>query len=610
MCGIIGYVGKKEAAPVILDGLKRLEYRGYDSAGIAVIGPGGFEIRRVEGKLSNLENLVAKEPVEGMTGIGHTRWATHGRPSETNAHPHRSGDIVIVHNGIIENYSELKKFLVGEGFEFSSETDTEVICHLIQYYFRSCNSTVEALKLAREKLEGAYSLVILNQKEPGEIYVAKKGSPLVIGEGDGEQLVASDIPALLPYTKEMIFLEDGDYAVLRSKGVEIHDAEGREVKRAPQHIPWSPLMAEKSGYKHFMLKEIFEQTKVLQDVLAGRIDKENCRVVLEEVADLFDGDKPKFERIDIIACGTSFHSAMVGKYIIESLARMPVNIDLGSEYRYRDPLIDEKTLIIPISQSGETADTLAAEMMAKGKGAKILAICNVVASSIARAADATIYTHAGPEIGVASTKAFTAQLAALYLFALYLAQKLGTVDCAFLEEHVEELLHVPALLQKLLDDAEHVKGIAETMCDADHILYIGRAANFPLALEGALKFKEISYIHAEGFAAGELKHGPIALVDHGVPVVAIAVRDEMYSKVVSNIQEVMARGAAVIAVVTEGDTQLDESAAHKIEIPKASQYVTPILLAVPLQLLAYYAADHKGTDVDQPRNLAKSVTVE
>lgn len=610
MCGIIGYVGKNETAPVILDGLKRLEYRGYDSAGIAIENSSGIEIRRVEGKLAKLEQLVAKEPVAGTTGIGHTRWATHGRPSETNAHPHRSGEIVLVHNGIIENYSDLKEFLVGEGFEFTSETDTEVICHLINYYCRSGNSTVDALKLTRKKLEGAYSLVILNQKEPGVIYVAKKGSPLVIGEGKGEQLVASDIPALLPYTKEMVFLEDGDFAILDLKGIRIYDAEGSEVKREPQHIPWSPLMAEKGGYKHFMLKEIFEQTKVLQDVLMGRIDKTNCRVVLEEVSDIFDGDKPKFDRIDIIACGTSFHSGMVGKYIIESLARMPVSVDLASEYRYRDPLIDERTLIIPISQSGETADTLAAEVMAKGKGAKVLAICNVVASSIARAAHSTIYTHAGPEIGVASTKAFTAQLAALYLFALYLAEKMGRVDNAFLKERIDELLRAPGLLQKLLDDAPHVKEIAEDMCDADHILYIGRASNFPLALEGALKFKEISYIHAEGFAAGELKHGPIALIDHGTPVVAIAMRDDMHGKVVSNIEEVMARGAKVIAVVTEGDSRLDGSSAHKIEIPKASPYVTPILLSVPMQLLAYYAADFKGTDVDQPRNLAKSVTVE
>ncbi len=609
MCGIIGYVGKAEATPVLLDGLKRLEYRGYDSAGIAVVGRESVEIRRVEGKLARLEGLLAERPVRGTTGIGHTRWATHGRPSETNAHPHRSGDIVLVHNGIIENYSELKKFLAAEGFDFSSETDTEVICHLIQYYCRS-NNTFDALRLARQKLEGSYSLVFMNQKEPGVLYVAKKGSPMVIGEGEGERLVASDIPALLPYTREMIFLEDGDFAMLDAGGVRIYDAHGRTVERRPQHIPWSPLMAEKGGYKHFMLKEIFEQTKVMQDVLAGRIDKGSGRVVLEEVADLFDGDRPKFDRIDIIACGTSYHSAMVGKYLIESLARIPVNIDLGSEYRYRNPLIDEETLIIPISQSGETADTLAAEIMAKGKGARVLAICNVVASSIARAAHATIYTHAGPEIGVASTKAFTAQLAALYLFALYLAQKLGRADDSFLRERIDELLHVPGLLQRLLDDAPRVKAIAEDMCDAGHILYIGRAANFPLALEGALKFKEISYIHAEGFAAGELKHGPIALIDHGVPVVAIAVRDEMHTKVISNIEEVMARGAKVIAVVTEGDSQLDGSSAHKIEIPKASPYVTPILLSVPLQLLAYYAADFKGTDVDQPRNLAKSVTVE
>jgi glucosamine--fructose-6-phosphate aminotransferase (isomerizing) len=610
MCGIIGYVGSRDATPVLLDGLKRLEYRGYDSAGIAVAGADGVQIRRVEGKLARLDTLVAEKPLPGSVGIGHTRWATHGRPSETNAHPHRSGDIVLVHNGIIENYRELRGFLCEEGFEFSSETDTEVICHLINSYCRKGKTTLEALGLVREKLEGAYSLVVMNQKEPGAIFIAKKGSPLVAGEGKGESFVASDIPALLPYTKEMIFLEDGDWGVLEKKGIRLFDEKGRSVTRAPQHIPWSPLMAEKGGFKHFMLKEIFEQTKVMQDVLAGRIDKVRGRVVLTEVADLFKGGKPSFDKIAIIACGTSYHAAMVGKYLIEALARMPVNIDLASEYRYRDPLIDAGTLIIPISQSGETADTLAAEVMAKKQGAKILAICNVVASSIARAAHATIYTHAGPEIGVASTKAFTAQLAALYLFALYLAQEGGHADAAFVKERIDEFLHVPALMQRMLEDAPHIKEIAESMCDADHILYIGRAVSFPLALEGALKFKEISYLHAEGFAAGELKHGPIALIDHGVPVVALAPRDDMHGKVTSNIEEVMARGASVIAIVTEGDTELAGRAAHTIVVPKASWYVTPLLLSIPLQLLAYYAADHKGTDVDQPRNLAKSVTVE
>ncbi len=610
MCGIMGYVGAQEATPVLLDGLRRLEYRGYDSAGIAVAGPAGVDIRRVEGKLRGLENLVAKAPVKGSTGIGHTRWATHGRPSETNAHPHRSGDIVVVHNGIIENFTELKNFLIGEGFKFTSETDTEVVCHLLEYYCKDGKTTFEALMLARSRLEGSYSLVIMNQKEPGTLYVAKKGSPLVIGASEKEQLVASDIPALLPYTRDMIFLEDGDCAVVGTGGVKMYDVAGAPVAREPQRIPWNPIMAEKGGYKHFMLKEIFEQPKVLQDVLAGRIDKANGKVALSEVEELFDGDKPKFDRVAIVACGTSYHSGMVGKYLIESLSRVPVSVDLASEYRYREPLIDDRTLVVSISQSGETADTLAAQVMAREQGAKILAICNVVASSIARSAHATLYTHAGPEIGVASTKAFTAQLAALYLFALYLAQKTDGTSAKKIRERIDELLHVPTLVQQALEGSERIKAIAESMCHADHVLYIGRAANYPIALEGALKFKEISYLHAEGFAAGELKHGPIALIDHGVPVVAIAPRDGMHGKVVSNIEEVRARGAEIVAVVTEGDDSLDACSSHRIEIPKGSWYVTPILASIPLQLLAYYAADHKGTDVDQPRNLAKSVTVE
>ncbi|MFH1830869.1 MAG: glutamine--fructose-6-phosphate transaminase (isomerizing) [Pseudomonadota bacterium] len=610
MCGIIGYVGNSEATAVLLDGLKRLEYRGYDSAGIAVSGPDGIDIRRVEGKLVGLEKLLLEKPMQGSTGIGHTRWATHGRPSETNAHPHRSGNIVLVHNGIIENYRELKNFLVADNFEFTSETDTEVIAHLISYFLKQGKSTFDALALARKRLEGSYSLVILNSKEPGVLYVAKRGSPLVIGEGKNEKLVASDIPAVLPYTKDMIFLEDGDVAVIDANRITIYGEDGEEVKRLPQRIPWNPLMAEKGGYKHFMLKEIFEQPKVMQDVLAGRIDKERGTVVLDEISPLFDGDVPKFDRIAIIACGTSFHAAMVGKYLIESLARVPVAVDLASEFRYRQPLIDSKTLVIPISQSGETADTLAAQVMARKQGAKVLAICNVVASSVARAADATIYTHAGPEIGVASTKAFVAQLAAIYLFALNLASRLHKIDEQFLKEHIDELVRVPSLLQQVLDMAPHIKLIAEGICNATHVLFIGRAANFPLALEGALKIKEISYMHAEGFAAGELKHGPIALIDRGVPVVAIVLRDELHEKVLSNIEEVKARGASVISVVTEGDTQLEGCSSHSIEIPAASWYVAPILLAIPMQLLAYYAADYKGTDVDQPRNLAKSVTVE
>ncbi|MBN1283073.1 MAG: glutamine--fructose-6-phosphate transaminase (isomerizing) [Proteobacteria bacterium] len=610
MCGIIGYVGREDATPVLLDGLKRLEYRGYDSAGIAVVGPQGLAIRRVEGKLARLEAAIAKEPMHGTTGIGHTRWATHGRPSETNAHPHRSGDTVVVHNGIIENFGELKRFLTSEGFKFSSETDTEVICHLIEHYRRKGEGTFEALRHARSRLSGSYSVVVMNVNEPEAIYVAKRGSPLVVGEGEGQNLVASDIPALLPYTKDMIFLEDGDTAVITPAGIRIFDDSGAETRREPQRIPWSPLMAEKGGYKHFMLKEIFEQPNVMQDVLAGRIDRGRGEVVLDEAGPLFDGDSPRFDRIAIVACGTSYHAGMVGKYLIEALAKMPVAIDVASEFRYREPLLDARTLVLPISQSGETADTLAAQRMSREFGTPVLGICNVVGSSIARSADATLYTHAGPEIGVASTKAFTAQLAVLQLFALYLAQRRGTIERGKLARLVEELTHMPRHMQGILAQAEEIRTIAEGLSYSSHVLYIGRGTNYPIALEGALKLKEISYMHAEGFAAGELKHGPIALIDHGVPVVAIACRDGMREKVLSNVEEVRARGASVIALGQADDAELAEKSSHFIAIPKASWQATPMLTALPMQLIAYYAADHKGTDVDQPRNLAKSVTVE
>ncbi len=610
MCGIIGYVGKSEATPILMDGLKRLEYRGYDSAGIAVAGPEGVTIERVEGKLAGLERLLAEKPVHGTTGIGHTRWATHGRPTETNAHPHRSGDIIIVHNGIIENYIELKKFLVGEGFEFTSETDTEVICHLIAYHCRKGDTTFRALARVREELHGSYALVVMNAREQGVLYFAKRGSPLVAGGGEKENLVASDIPALLPYTRDMIFLEDGDYGLIRENGIELYGADGKRIERKPQRIPWNALMAERGGYKHFMQKEIFEQPTVMLDVLAGRIQKDRGAITLEELDFLFDGSKLVFDRVSIIACGTSYHAGLVGKYLIESLARVPASVDLASEFRYREPLIDDRTLIIPISQSGETADTLAAQVMAREHGAKVVAICNVVGSSISRAANASIYTHAGPEIGVASTKAFTAQLAALYLLALYLAEKKGMADRKTMAARIDELLTLPRLMKNVLNCADHIREIAEEISDATHVLFIGRGANYPVALEGALKLKEISYMHAEGFAAGELKHGPIALIDHGVPVVAVAPRDAMRQKVLSNIEEVRARGAAVISVMTEGDAELAERSKYTIEIPEASWCITPILTALPMQLLAYYVADHKGTDVDQPRNLAKSVTVE
>lgn len=611
MCGIVGYIGKEQATPILLDGLRRLEYRGYDSAGIAVIGEKGVTLRRTEGKLKKLEDLVASEKIDGVLGVGHTRWATHGRPSEANAHPHRFGNIIVVHNGIIENYMELRKFLGDAGHKFSSETDSEVISHLIEYYQRkNSGTTLDAVRQTLSKLRGSYALVILNVEEADRFYVVKKGSPLVVGEREGEAFVASDIPALLPYTKDVRFLEDGDYAVLSKTGAEIFDEAGKKIERKVHHIPWTPIMAERGGYKHFMLKEIFEQAHVMEDSMAGRLDQLNGKVVLDEISALFDGNKPKFDRISIIACGTSWHAGKVGKYLIESLARIPVSVDLASEFRYREPLIDNRTLVLSITQSGETADTLAAQTMAKELGALTLAVCNVVGSSISRHAMATLYTFAGPEIGVASTKAFTAQLVVLYLFALNLAHRVGKIDSSFLSKQVAEMACLPRFMKDVLENAPAIRDIAEQIADAPHVLFIGRGANFPVALEGALKLKEISYVHAEGFAGGELKHGPIALIDHGIPVVSIVPKDSTYEKIISNIEEVRARGASIVALATADDKYIKEKAEYVIYLPKTSWYITPILAAVPLQLLAYYVADHKGTDVDQPRNLAKSVTVE
>jgi glucosamine--fructose-6-phosphate aminotransferase (isomerizing) len=610
MCGIIGYVGRREATPILLDGLKRLEYRGYDSAGIAVHNHRGIHIKRSEGKLCRLEALVHKDPVEGCVGIGHTRWATHGRPSENNAHPHRSGDIVVVHNGIIENHAELKRFLVKKGHEFSSETDTEVVCHLIRYHTDRGTPMMEAIKLALEQIRGSYALVIMNAREPDRLYVAKHGNPLVAGFGDKENFIASDFLALVPYTKKVLFIEDGEIGMVTAERLEIFAADGNKVKREPQRIPWNPLVAERGGFKHFMLKEIFEQPTAIEDTFAGRLMPSKGKVVLDEVDSLFTKSGFPFDEINIVACGTSWHAGLVGKYYIESLARIPVNVDLASEYRYRQPIVGKRSLVIPISQSGETADTLAAVNMVREMGAKVLCICNVVGSSIARASHACLYTHAGPEIGVASTKAFTAQLAAMLMLALHISVREKRIDRQFLQERIDEMVMVPRQMKSILEKANCMKKIAEGALNAPHVIYIARGVNYPIALEGALKLKEISYVHAEGFAAGELKHGPIALIDHGVPVVALAPRDHTYEKVLSNIEEVRARGAKVIALTTNGDKQVAEKVSHIISMPRASWFVTPILFSVPLQLLAYYVADHKGTDVDQPRNLAKSVTVE
>lgn len=610
MCGIVGYIGYRDATEVLLDGLRRLEYRGYDSAGIAVRTNGAVTVKRSVGKLISLEMAIASEPPKGHSGIGHTRWATHGRPSETNAHPHRAGNIILVHNGIIENHSELREELQQKGHEFTSETDTEIACHLISDYYKKNGSIPKSIKKALKRIEGSYAFVILDEDNPEEIYIAKKASPLVVGIGKDEMIIASDIPAILPYTKDVMILEDGEFGIVRTNGLELEDEEGKKVSRKPKKIDWDHVQAEKGGFKHFMLKEIFEQPKAVADTLASRIIRSENRITLPELKEVWGEKGFPFDNIYIVACGTSWHAANVGKYWIEEMCRVPVTVDLASEFRYRDPILNEKTLLIAISQSGETADTLAAVKLAKDKGARIVSICNVVDSSIPRASDATLYTRAGPEIGVASTKAFTAQLTVLLMFALSLSERLGKISKEFMAERVDELLKLSSQLRETLNDHERIKDIAEKHVSASQVLFIARGIHFPVALEGALKLKEISYTHAEGFAAGELKHGPIALVDYGIPVLAIADRQITYEKVMNNIEEVQARGGDVIALASKDDKQISQRVSEVLRIPSASSYVTPILYAVPLQLFAYYMADHKGTDVDQPRNLAKSVTVE
>jgi len=609
MCGIVGYLGSREATPIILDGLKKLEYRGYDSAGICTNNGGKADIRRSQGKLARLEELIASKPLTGKIGIGHTRWATHGRPSETNAHPHQAGSVIVVHNGIIENYLELKEMLKRKGCVFKSETDTEVISHLIDEKLKETDDFAKGVYAALAELRGAYALCILCEKEPDVLIAAKQGSPLVVGLGDGEFIVASDIPPILSHTRSMVFLEDGEMALFRDGTFAFSTIAGKPIEKRPRHIDWSPMMAEKGGYRHFMLKEIFEQPRAIQDTLAGRLLEEEGDVFLEDMM-LGDEEMARIGRICLIACGTSWHAALVGKFYIEGHCRVPVEVDIASEFRYRNPVIDDRTLIIAISQSGETADTLAAIREGKARGAKIIAICNVVDSSIAREADGIIYTHAGPEIGVASTKAFVTQLAALYLFTIRLGRATGAIDKGAGQKMIASLVHLPTLLEKALEVDPLVEKIARKYMNARDFLYLGRGINYPIALEGALKLKEISYIHAEGYPAGEMKHGPIALIDELMPVVILAPRSTNYEKVVSNMEEVIAREGRVIAVVSAGDEGVRKKAETVIEVPEEGDDMTPIFLSVPLQLLAYHVAVLKGTDVDQPRNLAKSVTVE
>ena len=609
MCGIVGYIGQQAATPIILEGLKRLEYRGYDSAGVCTLNGGAPEIRRAEGKLANLEKILQDRPAEGTRGIGHTRWATHGRPSEINAHPHRSGSVVVVHNGIIENYLSLKEQLTAKGHSFSSETDTEIIAHLIDEHFRICGDFEGAVRAALEEVKGAYAVAILCEKEPDKLIAAKLGSPLVIGQGQGEYFVASDIPAMLSHTREMIFLEDGEIAVFTPQKMWVTDLQGQPLSKQTKTITWSPLMAEKGGYKHFMLKEIYEQPRALADTIAGRLQGNEGDIYLEDLG-FREDELAGLEKIFIIACGTSWHAGLVGKFYIEKLARIPVEIDIASEFRYRDPIVTDRSLTILISQSGETADTLAGLREAKGKGGKTICICNVVDSSIARESDGVIYTHAGPEIGVASTKAFTTQLVALYLLALKLGRARGTLSPANCREQVEALLTLPRKLEETLELNEQIEQIARDYMNARDFLYLGRGNQYPIALEGALKLKEISYIHAEGYPAGEMKHGPIALIDENLPVVVLVPRNATYDKVVSNMEEVCARGGKVIAVVSGQEDGLQDKVSALIRIPETSEDLMPILTSIPMQLLAYHVAVLKGTDVDQPRNLAKSVTVE
>ncbi len=619
MCGIVGYVGNKQVVPVIIDGLRKLEYRGYDSAGIAVVDEGNhLEIRRAEGKLRNLEEAIRLKPLDGTYGIGHTRWATHGRPTEENAHPHRdcTGRVVVVHNGIIENYLQLKDRLRARDHRFVTETDTEIVAHLIEEYARTEDSFERAVRRAVQDLRGIFALSIISADEPDTIISVRQGPPVVIGLGDGEFFVASDVPPILQHTRDVFFLGDGEIAILTKEGVRVMDFEGNAVEPERQRITWDPIMAEKGGFKHFMLKEIYEQPRAVRDTVQGRLSLDTGRVYLDEM-NISDADFRRFTSIKIAACGTSWHAGLAGKYMIEQLARIPVEVDYASEFRYREPVVDENTLLLVISQSGETADTIAALREAKEKGAKILSICNVQGSMITRESDGTILTHAGPEIGVASTKAFTSQMIALYLFGLYLGQLRGKLSSDEARSHAQQLAELPVKIEHLLNEADELEELAKEFFRSTDFLYLGRGINFPVALEGALKLKEISYIHAEGYPAGEMKHGPNALIDERLPVVVINPREEgnrsselRYEKTHSNIVEVKAREGVVISVLTEGDAMSSMVSDHVIEIPHSSDLLSPILAIIPLQLLAYHIAVRRGCDVDQPRNLAKSVTVE
>ena len=611
MCGIVGYIGDKKVVPILIDGLKRLEYRGYDSAGLAVLEQGRMVVYRSVGKIKELESAVWGANLTGTVGLGHTRWATHGRPTEENAHPHTdcTGDLVVVHNGIIENYLALKEKLIAEGHVFRSETDTEVIAHLIEKYLKEDPDIERATRRALNDLTGAYAIGVLWKGDPGRIVGARCQSPLVVGLGEGDFFFASDIPAILSHTRNILFLNDGEMVVLTREGVHVTTLNGETVQRPVERVLWSPILAEKGGYKHFMLKEIYEQPRAVRDTIRGRFSEESATIFVEGM-DQLDEHLATIDKIILIACGTAWHAGLVGKFMIEELARVSVEVDYSSEFRYRDPVVGDRTLVLAISQSGETLDTLAGIKEAQARGCHTAAICNVVGSSLTREVEGVLYTHAGPEIGVAASKTFTAQLAALYLFALYLGQKRGTLDAERIRALLADLVRLPQQIEHVLHLDAETERLAQQYHTKTDFLYLGRGINYPIALEGALKLKEISYIHAEGYPAGEMKHGPIALITEEMPVVILAPQDKVYEKIRGNIQEVKARDGIVIAVCSEEDTDLPGKVDHALVVPRTSHLLTPVLLAIPMQLLAYHMAVRKGCDVDQPRNLAKSVTVE
>src|SRR5574338_1340800 len=611
MCGIVGYVGPRQCVDLIVGGLRKLEYRGYDSAGVAVVGPSGLAVRRAKGKLQNLVSLLSEAPLAGCTGIGHTRWATHGGPSYENAHPHSYGGVAGVHNGIIENHLELKSALAARGHRFSSETDTEIFAHLIaEALDGGAGGLREAVRAALAQVKGTYAIAVVSEKRPEEIVAAKNASPLVVGFGKGESFLASDVPAILEHTREVVYLEEGELAVLTPGGIALYGRDGEPLARKPRKIEWSAMAAEKDGHKHFMHKEIFEQPRAVADTIRGRASLEQGDVTLDGV-ELPDDYARSLERIVIVACGTSWHAGLSGRQMIEALARVPVEVELASEFRNRDPLVSERVMCLAISQSGETADTLAAVKVARARGARAFAICNVVGSAIARECDGgTLFTRAGPEIGVASTKAFTTQLAGLFLLAVRLGRQRGTLSAERARELLEDLRRIPSWMEQMVRQEAALMPVAKRCAAARDVLFLGRGSQSPVALEGALKLKEISYIHAEGYAAGEMNHGPIALIDEQLPVVILATREPAYEKTLGNMEEVRARGGHVYAVVSEGDTHAASLAEVALPVPPAPPLLAPLVSIVPLQFLAYHVADLKGTDVDQPRNLAKSVTVE